>query len=65
MSEPIRRALISVSDKTGLIEFATKLSELGIGLVSTGGTAKSLSASRPTTVARVMRPSQSTTRILS
>lgn len=44
MSEPIRRALISVSDKTGLIEFATKLSELGIGLVSTGGTAKSLSA---------------------
>lgn len=36
MSEPIRRALLSVSDKTGLIDFATKLAELGIELVSTG-----------------------------
>jgi phosphoribosylaminoimidazolecarboxamide formyltransferase/IMP cyclohydrolase len=35
---PIRRALISVSDKTGLIEHARALSELGAALVSTGGT---------------------------
>ena len=34
----IRRALISVSDKTGLIEAATALSALGVELVSTGGT---------------------------
>ena len=32
------RALISVSDKTGIVEFAGKLSELGIEIVSTGGT---------------------------
>ena len=36
------RALLSVSDKTGLVEFARGLSELGIDLVSTGGTAKTL-----------------------
>jgi phosphoribosylaminoimidazolecarboxamide formyltransferase/IMP cyclohydrolase len=35
---PVRRALISVSDKTGLIETARALSELGVELVSTGGT---------------------------
>ncbi len=35
----IRRALISVSDKTGLIEFAAALSAKGVKLVSTGGTA--------------------------
>jgi phosphoribosylaminoimidazolecarboxamide formyltransferase/IMP cyclohydrolase len=35
-------ALISVSDKTGIIEFATRLSELGYGILSTGGTAKAL-----------------------
>jgi len=38
----IRRALISVSDKSGLIEFARALDRLGVALVSTGGTAKSL-----------------------
>jgi phosphoribosylaminoimidazolecarboxamide formyltransferase/IMP cyclohydrolase len=38
----IRRALLSVSDKAGLLDFARGLSELGIELVSTGGTAKSL-----------------------
>ena len=43
MTEPVRRALLSVSDKTGLIPFATKLVSLGIELVSTGGTAKALS----------------------
>lgn len=40
--QPVLRALISVSDKTGLIEFATELAGLGVELVSTGGTAKSL-----------------------
>ena len=38
----ITRALLSVSDKTGLIEFARALSAFGIDLVSTGGTAKAL-----------------------
>jgi phosphoribosylaminoimidazolecarboxamide formyltransferase/IMP cyclohydrolase len=38
----IERALLSVSDKTGLIEFAQELAGLGIELVSTGGTAKAL-----------------------
>ena len=36
------RALISVSDKTGIVEFATKLQELGVEIISTGGTAKQL-----------------------
>ncbi|MBT0957954.1 bifunctional phosphoribosylaminoimidazolecarboxamide formyltransferase/IMP cyclohydrolase [Alphaproteobacteria bacterium KMM 3653] len=39
---PIRRALLSVSDKTGLAEFGTALAEMGCELVSTGGTAKAL-----------------------
>ena len=38
----IQRAILSVTDKTGLVEFARKLSALGIELVSTGGTAKLL-----------------------
>ena len=38
----IRRALISVSDKTGLVDFATKLSEYGVQILSTGGTARLL-----------------------
>ena len=38
----VRRALLSVTDKTGLPEFAKGLSELGVELVSTGGTAKVL-----------------------
>lgn len=38
----VKRALISVSDKTGLVEFAQGLAELGVALISTGGTAKSL-----------------------
>jgi len=40
----VTRALISVSDKTGLIEFARALSGHGIELISTGGTAKALAA---------------------
>ena len=44
MSEPrkIKRALISVSDKTGVVEFAGSLANFGIEIVSTGGTAKTL-----------------------
>jgi phosphoribosylaminoimidazolecarboxamide formyltransferase/IMP cyclohydrolase len=38
----IQRAILSVTDKTGLIDFARKLSALGIELISTGGTAKAL-----------------------
>ena len=40
--QPLRRALLSVSDKTGLISLATKLSAIGVELLSTGGTAKAL-----------------------
>jgi len=39
---PMTRALISVSDKTGLIDFARSLSARGVELLSTGGTAKTL-----------------------
>jgi phosphoribosylaminoimidazolecarboxamide formyltransferase/IMP cyclohydrolase len=39
---PIRRALLSVSDKSGLAEFARALAHLGVELISTGGTAKAL-----------------------
>jgi phosphoribosylaminoimidazolecarboxamide formyltransferase/IMP cyclohydrolase len=44
MDNIIKRALISVSDKTGLEEFASKLSERGVEIISTGGTAKTLQA---------------------
>jgi phosphoribosylaminoimidazolecarboxamide formyltransferase/IMP cyclohydrolase len=40
---PIRRALLSVSDKTGIVDFARALHELDVELLSTGGTAKLLS----------------------
>ena len=39
---PIRRALISVSDKTGILEFARELQGLGVEILSTGGTFKLL-----------------------
>jgi len=39
---PIRRALISVSDKTGILEFAKELEALGVEILSTGGTFKLL-----------------------
>src|SRR5438445_6358666 len=42
----IQRAILSVTDKTGLADFARKLSGLGIELISTGGTAKLLRDSR-------------------
>lgn len=38
----IKKALISVSDKTGIIEFAKELASFGIQIISTGGTAKSM-----------------------
>ncbi len=41
-AHPIKRALISVSDKTGIVEFAQKLQARGVALLSTGGTAKAL-----------------------
>ncbi len=37
-----RRALVSVSDKTGVVEFARRLEEMGFEIISTGGTARAL-----------------------
>ena len=37
---PIKRALISVSDKSGVVEFAKELEKRGVEILSTGGTAK-------------------------
>ena len=42
MSQKIQRAILSVTDKTGLVDFARKLTGMGVELVSTGGTAKLL-----------------------
>ena len=39
---PIKRALISVSDKSGVVEFAKKLADRNVEILSTGGTAKLL-----------------------
>ena len=41
-AKPIRRALLSVTDKTGLVEFAKVLTSFGVDLISTGGTARTL-----------------------
>lgn len=41
-TRPIRRALLSVSDKTGIVEFARALQTRGVELLSTGGTARLL-----------------------
>lgn len=46
----MKRALISVSDKTGLIDFAKELVELGYEIISTGGTKKSLEAEGISTI---------------
>jgi phosphoribosylaminoimidazolecarboxamide formyltransferase/IMP cyclohydrolase len=43
-STPLRRALISVHDKTGLVDFAQALAARGVEILSTGGTAKALRA---------------------
>lgn len=42
MDVPVRIALLSVSDKSGIVEFASSLSAMGVKIISTGGTAKSL-----------------------
>lgn len=42
MGKTIKKALISVSNKTGIIEFCRKLKDMGIEIISTGGTAKTL-----------------------
>ncbi len=46
MSAPITQALLSVSDKTGVVEFARGLARQGVRLLSTGGTAKTLADAR-------------------
>ena len=38
----VRRALISVSDKSGIVQFAKSLADMGVEIISTGGTAKAL-----------------------
>jgi phosphoribosylaminoimidazolecarboxamide formyltransferase/IMP cyclohydrolase len=43
MDVKIKTALISVSDKSGVVDFAKKLSKMGVKIISTGGTAKKLS----------------------
>lgn len=40
------KALISVSDKTGIVEFAKELTSLGIEIISTGGTYQKLKENR-------------------
>ncbi len=42
--QPVRRALLSVSDKTGIVDFGRALHALGVEILSTGGTARSLAA---------------------
>ncbi|MBK5101591.1 MAG: IMP cyclohydrolase [Desulfobacteraceae bacterium] len=38
----MERAIVSVTDKTGIVDFAKELSKLGVGILSTGGTARAL-----------------------
>ncbi|NNJ71485.1 MAG: IMP cyclohydrolase, partial [Kiritimatiellales bacterium] len=42
MDVKIKRALLSVSDKAGIIDFARNLQEMGVELLSTGGTARAI-----------------------
>ena len=42
MERKIQRAILSVTDKSGLVEFAQKLQALGVEILSTGGTARML-----------------------
>ena len=48
----IARAVLSVSDKTGIVDFARGLAELGVELVSTGGTAVGAAGGRASRSAR-------------
>ncbi len=41
----IKNAIVSVSDKTGIVDFSKKLSQLGVNILSTGGTARTLKES--------------------
>jgi len=50
MDVKIKTALISVSDKTGVVEFARQLSEMGVKIISTGGTARALAAAGVTVI---------------
>ncbi|MHC4388662.1 MAG: bifunctional phosphoribosylaminoimidazolecarboxamide formyltransferase/IMP cyclohydrolase, partial [Planctomycetota bacterium] len=43
MDVKIKTALISVSDKSGVVDFAKQLSKMGVKIISTGGTARALS----------------------
>ncbi|MGZ3534718.1 MAG: IMP cyclohydrolase, partial [Thermodesulfobacteriota bacterium] len=38
----IRRAIVSISDKSGVVSFAKGLAQMGVEILSTGGTAKAL-----------------------
>ena len=42
MTFPVKRALVSCFDKTGVVEFAQQLHDLGVSIVSSGGTAKAI-----------------------
>src|SRR3546814_12393822 len=54
---PIKRALLSVSDKSGLAEFGRFLSERGVEILSTGGSAKALAAAGVPVVEEIGRAS--------
>ena len=53
----IKRALISVSDKTGIVEFAGQLQHLGVEILSTGGTARLLAENGIDVVEAIMESS--------
>ena len=53
---PIKRALLSVSDKTGIVDFARSLADKGVDILSTGGTAKLLSENRVLHVGKYYAP---------
>jgi hypothetical protein len=48
----VRRALVSVHDKAGVVDFARELARLGVEILSTGGTAKAISISSMRRVSR-------------
>ena len=50
MNKKISRALVSVSDKTGIVEFCRTLNQLGIEILSTGGTFKELTENNITAI---------------
>jgi phosphoribosylaminoimidazolecarboxamide formyltransferase/IMP cyclohydrolase len=50
MNKKITRALVSVSDKTGIVDFCRQLEQLGIEILSTGGTAKLLAEQQVTAI---------------